>query len=379
MKTVAFIHGISPIGGAERELLIYLDRLPRLGYQPVVICPGSGPLADAVKSRGVKLYRGEFPAWRKLSSVFLRGASVRSLRRILHDCAPDIIHVNDAWWVPQTLRAAQGNKAPVIAHVRQEIEPAKVLKYELDRVSLVITMSKQIEASVRVAGISADRVTTLYSGVELGRAINPAEANAVRRQFDIPSEALLLGTVANLFPRKGYEPMLKALARLVPSRPLVHYVIVGSGDSGYERKIRALVQELGLQARVHFAGFQESVLPFLQAMDLYVQPSIMEGLGIAVVEAMAMGKPVVGTATGGLPEVIADGETGLLVPPGDDVALAEAIAALLNDAKRRDDLGRAGIVRAHRCFGIEAMMNGLTAAYRELSREELPSPSRGLP
>lgn len=363
-KTVAFIHGVSPIGGAERELLRFLDRLPQSGYRPIVICPWTGPLAEAVRHRGIGLYHCEFPPWRKVSSLFRRRSSAEELRQALRASSPDLIHVNDIWWVPQTLRAAGAASLPVIAHVRQEIEPSKVPRYELDRVDQVVTVSRHIEEAVRSAGVRG-QVKTLYSGLECAEAGSVPDPGEVRRRYSIPADAPLLGTVANLFPRKGFHVMIDALAIVAKRHPEIRYLIVGSGDDGYERAVREQVKKLGLADRVHFAGFQSEVAPYLSAMDLYVQPSLMEGFGIAVVEAMAMGKAVVGTRTGGLPEVIVDQDTGLLVPPENAPALAEAIDMLLNDSGRRERFGRAGRIRAITHFSIEAMMRGLTSIYEE--------------
>jgi glycosyltransferase involved in cell wall biosynthesis len=125
---------------------------------------------------------------------------------------------------------------------------------------------------------------------------------------------------------------------------------------------------------VHFAGFQESVFPCLAAMDVYVHPALMEGFGIAVIEAMALRKPVVATMTGGLPEIVQDGETGLLVPPGDPDALAKVVLLLLRDSAHRMALGEAGRIRVAAHFTIEAMMDRLTSGYGALLGPAAPAP-----
>jgi glycosyltransferase involved in cell wall biosynthesis len=366
-KKIVFVHGVSPIGGAERELLLYLDRLPQAGYRTAVVCPPSGPLAEALTRRGVEVLHCDFPPWRKLASLFVRSSSAERLRRALETCSPDVIHVNDIWWVPQTMQAVAGRNIPVVAHVRQEIEPSKVSRYRLDQASLVLTVSRQVERSIEASGVGRDRVRTLYSGLDLPAGALSRDRQAVRRQLSIPSEAVLLGTVANLFRRKGYDVMLDALARVAHMEPAVQYLIVGTGDRAYERALRSQVEALNLSRHVHFAGFQDPVYPYIAAMDLYVQPSRMEGFGIAVIEAMAMGKAVIGTATGGLPEVIVHEETGLLVPPDDSAALAEAIRVLLKSSEKRERFARAGQDRAKTHFTIEAMMQGLTSAYAAIT------------
>lgn len=126
--------------------------------------------------------------------------------------------------------------------------------------------------------------------------------------------------------------MLNAMPMVLAEVPEAHYLIIGTGDKAYGQGWKTLVKELDLEECVHFVGFQQSVYPVLAALDLYVHPALMEGFGIAVLEAMAMRKPVVATSTGGVPEIVQHGETGLLVPPGDPDALAQAVVSLFRDA-----------------------------------------------
>lgn len=374
---VLFVHGITEIGGAERELLVMLDRLPQRGYRPIVVCQDRGPLVVELERRGIETRMAPMPPWRKLFAYLNRPAAVRALHDVIAAVRPAVIHVNDIWWVPQTLRAVAGLPAvPIVAHVRQEIEPPKVRRYELDQAGLVFPVSRQIQRSLERGGVRPERLQTLYSGLDMTRVMDQKSGLDARRRFGIPAEALVLGTVANLFERKGYEVMIEALPMIVNASPAVHYLIVGSGDAAYEARLRATVEILGLESRVHFAGFQESVYPCLAAMDLYVHPALMEGFGIAVLEAMAMRKPVVATVTGGLPEIVQEGETGMLVPPGDADALAKAVSSLLQDPARCRQLGEAGRARVAAHFTVEAMMDQLVSGYESLLGREVPAVSR---
>ncbi len=367
-NTVLFVHGITEIGGAERELLVIVDRLPRHGYRPVVVCPDGGPFAQELVRRGIELRIAPMPAWRKLFAFPRRASSVRALRDVIMAVRPAVVHVNDIWWVPQTLRAAEGIK--IAAHVRQEIEPPKARRYGLDRLDLVFPVSRQIQQSLETGGVSPQKMQVSYSGVDVSRVADRPSASDIRRLLGIPEGIPVLGTVANLFPRKGYEVMLQALPEIVSASPDVHYLIVGTGDSGYEGLLRAMRSDLGLEGRVHFAGYRDNVFPYLAAMDVYVHPALMEGFGIAVLEAMAMRKPVVATTTGGLPEIVRDGETGTLVPPGDAGQLARAVVSLLQDPARSRRLGEAGHARVTAQFTVDAMMGGLAKGYAALHKRE---------
>jgi glycosyltransferase involved in cell wall biosynthesis len=160
--------------------------------------------------------------------------------------------------------------------------------------------------------------------------------------------------------------MLRALPAIVRAIPTVHYVIVGSDDHNYADQLKRLAHELKIVDHVHIVGFQDPVQPFLAALDLYVHPALMEGFGIAVVEAMAMGKAVVATTTGGLPEVVAQGETGLLVPPGDVESLAATVVSLLEDRTRREQMGLCGRARTQERFSLDASVGHMEQLYDEV-------------
>jgi glycosyltransferase involved in cell wall biosynthesis len=188
----------------------------------------------------------------------------------------------------------------------------------------------------------------------------------IRAQYKVPREALLVGTVANLLPLKGYEVMLDALPAVLSAMPAAHYLIIGGGEAEYSARLKAITVKRGIAERVHFAGFKESVGSYLSALDLYVHPSLKEAFGLAVVEAMAMGKAVVATTTGGLPEVVAQGETGLLVPPGDAESLAAAVVSLLEDKVRREQMGRSGKARAQARFSLDTSVRHMEQLYGEV-------------
>lgn len=367
-RRILYVHGIGAIGGAERDLLALLKTLDRHKWEPHVVCPGTGPLMDQLQTLAIPTHALTLPPWRKLLSFFHRRSAVQCLGALVGQLKPAMIHVNDIWWVPHTLRAVRYNSTslPVVAHVRQEIEPAKVRRYGLDQVDAVIAISRQVEQSLIAGGVSASRVRTLYSGIDLSGAQSLTDGQAIRQRAGIPGGAVLLGTVANLFPRKGYEVMLRALPAIIRAVPMAHYMIVGSDENHYADRLKKLAQELQIADRVHIVGFQDPVHPFLASLDLYVHPALMEGFGIAVVEAMAMGRAVVATTTGGLPEVVAGGETGLLVPPGDVESLAVTVIALLEDKVRREQMGRKGMARAQERFSLAASVMQMEQLYGDV-------------
>lgn len=365
---ILYVHGIDSIGGAERDLIALLSRLDRHIWHPTLACPGTGSLREIASAHHVPTYPVNLPPWRKVSSLVSRYVAVRHLRKLLTDVQPALIHVNDLWWVPHTVRAAAGlsQRIPVIAHVRQETQPRKVSQYALDHVDYVVAVSHQVERGLLTGGVSPNRVRTHYSAVDCSVTVSAEGNHDIRAQYGIPREALLLGTVANLLPLKGYEVMLNALPAILAAMPEVHYLIIGGGDAEYCARLKAIAVARGVAERIHFSGFQESVASYLAVMDLYVHPSLKEAFGLAVVEAMAMGKAVVATTTGGLPEVVAHGETGLLVPPGDAESLAGAVVSLLLDRARREQMGRFGRARVHERFNLSASVTHIEELYGEV-------------
>ena len=367
-KRILYIHGIGRIGGAERDLLAMLRAINRDEWEPHVACPPATPLFDLLASDGTRLHAMSLAPWRKWYSPLVRWRGVRSLRELLAATAPQVVHVNDIWWVPHTIaavRGSSGRRPPIVAHVRQEIEPEKVRRYGLESVQAVIAISKQVEQALICGGVFPNAVQTIYSGLQVSDAAPAAQGAALYGAYGLSADAVLLGTVAHLFVRKGYDVMLRALPAIIREVPAVQYLIIGTGDAVYERQLKALAAQLGVADHVHFAGFQEDVAPFLAALSLYVHPARMEGFGIAVVEALAAGKAVVATRVGGLPEVVDHGRTGLLVNPDDPEDLSTAILSLLRDEGRRKEMGERAARVARERFDLNASVGAIERLYRQ--------------
>jgi glycosyltransferase involved in cell wall biosynthesis len=189
----------------------------------------------------------------------------------------------------------------------------------------------------------------------------------VRAMLGLDPLARVIGSVGRLDePVKGYAVLLEALEILTQSMPAVTCLICGDGPARLQ--LEKTARERNLSARVRFLGERQDVPRLLQSLDLYVQPSLLEGFGLSALEAMATGLPVVATRTGGLPEVVRDGVTGDLVPPGDALLLSRCMAALLEDPVRSAAYGREGEARARRDFPLQRMVRGWSDLYRELLR-----------
>jgi glycosyltransferase involved in cell wall biosynthesis len=210
------------------------------------------------------------------------------------------------------------------------------------------------------------------SGVELDRFWN-VPADSRQRQSHQPSgwpcppEASVVGSVGWLTPVKGHGVLLEAVARVRPRQPNLHVVIIGSGPLRQQLTVRAGM--LGIGHMVHLLDVRSDIPECLAAMDLFVLPSLNEGMGRALVEAMAAGRPVIASCVGGVPAIIEHGKTGLLVPPGDVEALAEAMAQLLSNPSLSRELGEAARKRIDLSFGVRAMVRSIEAVYQDALRQ----------
>ena len=187
----------------------------------------------------------------------------------------------------------------------------------------------------------------------------------IHAEFWLPTHAPIVGAVAALTQEKGHKYLIDAAALVVREVPDARFVILGEGDlrPALERQIK----ELHLDKHVLLPGFRADILSFIKSFDVFVMSSLFEGLGTSLLDAMALSKATVASDTGGIPEVVSHGETGLLVPPRDARELASAIATLLKDPERRERMGRAGLERVKRLFSADQMVEKTLGVYRNLN------------
>ncbi len=226
----------------------------------------------------------------------------------------------------------------------------------------VVAVSEHVAAYARQEfHVPADRMTAIPNGVDL--------AHFQPRRQPIESDGFVIGCTARLHGKNNHAALLTAFARIAGTWPAARVLLVGHGPE--EGRLKAMAERLGVADRVRFAGEQGDVAPFLREMDVYAQSSIAEGMSNSILEAMAAALPVVATGVGGTPEVVVHGETGLLVPPGDPGALAEALGALLANPEMAVAFGRAGRARAEARFGERLMLERIEALLDRLVQREL--------
>jgi glycosyltransferase involved in cell wall biosynthesis len=211
-----------------------------------------------------------------------------------------------------------------------------------------------------------EKVDVVFNAAEL-RPAEPGARKRIREEFDIPDDAQVVGTLGRYEEQKGLEHLLRAAAIVLAERPRTCFVIVGDGPLRGE--LEAQARELGIEHAVRFTGWRRDIPELLSAMDVFCLASLWETFGIVLAEAMLASLPVVASRVDGIPEVVAHGETGFLVPPKDHLGMAERLLEVLRDQERAAELGRAGYERASTRFSVRNMVDGYERLFRELAQE----------
>lgn len=358
-------------GGLQNGLVNLISRLPAERYRHSVFAlarlgPAAGRLPEGVATRALGRRLGR--DWR----VALR------LARALREDRPAIVRTyNWATWL-EGLLAAKLARVPLAIHSEHQQPfgetPAErrrrdlVRRFLARRTDAVIALSRDIAERFRhEVGVDARRVRTIVNGVDCDRyeaAARGVDRAAKLAALGIPPGALVLGAVGRVVVEKDFGTLVAALPEIAAKEPRAHVAIVGDGPLREGLLRRA--ETLDVRDRVHLVGEREDVPELLGLFDIFVLPSVSEGISNTVLEAMAAGRAIVTTPVGGTLEIVEKGRTALLFPPGDRVALARAVLELARDPARRAALGGEArrVARAER--SIEAMVRKYDAFYTEM-------------
>jgi glycosyltransferase involved in cell wall biosynthesis len=248
------------------------------------------------------------------------------------------------------------------SRIRDE-EDRALLRKLTPKMDHLIAVSTAIERKLVDEGRFGAPVTLIYNGVDLQRYDEQQPCCTLREEYGLPAEGPLVGVVARLEPEKGHPTLIDAWPRVLEAFPTATLLIVGEGSR--REALEEQARELGVPANVVFTGRRDDVPAVTAALDVAVLPSYREAQGLSILEAMALSRPVVASNVGGIPEMITDGVTGLLVPSHDAVSLGNAIVRLLRDHPLADTLGRAGHDLVHERFCVELMARAVESIYDE--------------
>jgi len=324
------------------------------------------------------------PLVREINPVLDAWATV-ALWRLLRRVRPEVVHTHTSKAGAVGRLAARLAGIPVVIHTPHghifygyygSVASAiiRLLERHLAKITdrIVTLTDRGAQEHVQYKIASPQKFVTIHGGNSLAqfRSLR-VNATVKRKELGLPPEGPIIGTVGRLVPIKGHTWLLRAVPRVLAEFPQASVVLIGDGPLLGE--LKELADELGITPHVVFLGTRHDIPECLAVLDLFVLPSLNEGMGRALVEAMAVGCPVVATRVGGIPDVVADGTTGLLVPPRDDRALAEAILTLLRDRSRRAAYGEAARRYVDGRFDIETMVHNIERLYDEVWQEKHPA------
>ncbi|MBU0477116.1 GT4 family glycosyltransferase PelF, partial [bacterium] len=353
------------IGGAERQLVELVKRLDKNKYNVTVCCiTRGGPMEENLKKLGIEYHLLHKRFKFDFTVIF-------KLTRLIRQKKIDLVHTwnftANAWgrlcaWVagvPIIIASEHGTFSPVL---KRQILVDKLLSKCTDK---IITVSNNFKECIeRIEKIPHEKIIAIHNGIdinEFGTSVNNAN---LKNELKIDKECPVVGIVARLDPLKDHESFLRAAEYIIKKMPEVRFLIVGDGE--LRGKLESLAKEVGLSKKVIFTGFRRDITNILSIINVFVLCSISEALGIAVLEAMASSKPVVATNVGGIPEVVKDEETGILVPPGNPEALAESITRLLKNKEEARRIGLAGRRRVEKYFDIKLKVKKVEEIYDKL-------------
>jgi len=331
------LEAITPrsLGGAELftvHLSQYLSGASSLG---ALFCPSGRKFVSAARDHGVPV-----TTWWTLGK--LDPLTVMRLAVLARRTRSDVIHTHLSTAGLLGAFAARLARVRSVAHVHG-LNSAACFRYS----NRIVAVSYAVKAHLCGQGISSEKIEVCYNGVDTNW-YRPMDCAEGRLACGLDSEGPYLGVFGRLSPEKGQYIALEALALIVQVFPAARLVLVGCGPE--EPMLREAAVRLGLTKNVLFAGFQSDVRPWMAACDLVVVPSVREGFGLSAVEGMAMARTVVASRTGGLEEIVEDGQTGLHFAAGDPAQLAETVVRLLEDSDLSEAFGRAARQRAVETF-----------------------------
>lgn len=331
---------------------------------------------EEIRQAGVALY--EIPTLVRAISPLSDARATLALWRLFSRERPDIVHTHTSKAGTVGRIAAWLARVPAVVHTphghvfygyfgRAMSEAIRLVERVLARITdRIVTLTERgalEHVQYRIAG--RGKFVTIPSGIRVAEFRSACGDPIVKRkELGLPLDGPLIGTVGRLVPIKGHAWLIRAIPRVLAEFPQACVVFIGDGPLADE--LRQLANEVGVGRNVVFLGTRQDVPACLAALDLFVFPSLNEGMGRALIEAMAVGLPVVATGVGGIPDVVVDGESGVLVPPKDAMALADAVRAMLRDPGRRRAYGEAAKRRVDDRFDVEAMVEKLERLYDEV-------------
>ncbi|MFH1858087.1 MAG: glycosyltransferase family 4 protein [Candidatus Omnitrophota bacterium] len=379
-RRILYLDAGSGSGGSSVSLVRLLKVLDRNRWTPVVITHRVGNMTEEMLTNGIPV----FPI--PLRPADREGGLLRNivmfyiplffrLLREFREIKPDVIHLNNSPREPLVaIWAASLLRIPVVAHLRTTRPLTRIELSLTKRLKALIVLSQMVKKLFEGQDVPSGKIRYIPDGIEIAHHEHlPLNAEKARRQLGILNSEPVIGVVARLMPKKGQEQFIRAMAKVVKVYPNVKAVILGDEcetHSNYLSFLKNMVSQEELSGNIQFTGWVEKPEDLYPAFDIVTQTSLLqEGLPSVCLEAMGIGIPVVSTRVGAVPELVEEGVAGLLVPPGDADAMAEALLQLLQDERKRLEMGENARKRVIEHFNLRKTKEKMEALYEEVTQK----------
>jgi len=343
------------LSGAERVCLMLSEALQRRGHRVVLVCKDDASMLGEAAQRGIETRTPGVSG--KFNPLVALG-----ILRIAREVGADVIHTHLSTASQWGSVAGRLGGIPVVAHVH-----AMNSRWFFLLANAMVACSEGVRQHIIGQGVPGKRIRTIYNGIESKRLLVAQDSSTTRASLGIASDTPAIACIAHLADKKGQADLVRAVALLKGRWPELVCFLVGTGEN--RDSLGRLAEELGVADLAVLLGYRTDAVAIMNAMDIIILPSLgKEGLPLVLLEAALLGRPAVCSNIPGNNEVVIDGQTGLLFPPGDPAALAERIDRLLSDRAACSRMARSAQERAEQEFTIEAMTERVEELYRQLLR-----------
>ncbi len=383
-KKILFLHASADLYGSDYVLLNLIKSLDKEKFSPFVLIPYKGKLCSEFEANRIDYQICELPVLRRnvfsfigiINFIILNIKAFFLLSRMIKKEGFEIIHTNtSAIWIGGI--TARVFKKKHIWQVMELVEKPKIVSYMMRKIvglfsTKVYTISEAVKTFYIKKNINRkEKFEVLYHGVDL-KIYDPFnnQGKEIRKKMNISEETILIGMAGRINSWKGHDVFVKSIPLVLSqknSKDSVYFVLLGDsfkGQEQYESELTDLIATLGIGSSLKVLGFQNDLQDWIAAMDIFILPSkLPEPNATVTIAAMAMKKPVIATKIGGTVETVIDNETGLLIPPNDEVELANKITYLMIDKEKINVLGENGYQRVIKSFSLQNYCNVITKEY----------------
>lgn len=375
MRPLPILHivpKLSTWGGVGNQLLLLLKNYARDEFLPIVCSlRDKGVVGEEIEDLGIEVIC--------LNRDFKRGfywTVVKELRTLMKQRNIQIVRTHEYRANLHGRLAALLAKVPCIVgsvHNVYNARDKKLNRRILNRylgifTDRVVAVSEEVKKEiVRYDSVPENKVAVIYNGVDRKRFVD-IDAQSIRSEFHIPKSTPVIGTVGRFFPQKGQKYLLEAVAKVRNKFP--HIAVFVIGDGSLKEELQDHTKKLNIEQNIIFTGVRRDIPALLSAMDIFIFPSLWEGFGNALVEAMAAGKPIIATDIPSVREILNSGKSGIVVPPANSEAIARSLDLLLSDRALAENLGNAARERALSSFTIDSTVRGYSSLYRSILEQK---------